>query len=940
MSKWNKVAAFLVCSAVMLPAFARPGGADVIASTLSAPARIDLDDEHIGHITARTERDAFFVQGWLHAQDRLFQMDVSRRTASGTLGELLGPAALKSDVSLRTLGLRRAAERSLLALSPGTRAALDAYAAGVNTWVRSHPLPPEYAALELTRFAPWTPTDSVAIGKLLAFNLSFTSDIAITLQLQAFVKAGTVAGFDGVKLFYQDIFRSAPFDAVSTVPDASLGQSAALPGGNVTHAQRNPAANLHPVVLRLAAQYMESIRDVPAFAGILDEDRRAASNLWAVSGELTDTRRPLLANDPHLTLVAPMNFYPVGIEVHGGMEVFGESVPGLPAVLLGFNKHISWGATNFPADVTDSFQEQLVPDPTSPSGLSSLHLGKPEHVLPIPQTYRVNNLGNGVPDDLSVMPPSATVPAVTLIVPRRNDGPIVQLDQASGIGLSIQYTGFSATREIDGFLALNRARDLNGFAAGLKLIGVGGQNFVYADRRGNIAYFTSGEIPIREDLQANHVQGNPPWLIRNGQGGNEWMARQNPQPNQALAQEILPFDEMPKIVNPPAGYLVNANNDPAGLTLGNDPLARQRRGGGIYYLNYTFDRGLRAARIKARIDALLKDKRHVTFEDMQSIQADVVMRDAQVFVPHILEALRRAQSADAVLPLKGLLANARLVDALQRLARWKHSAPTGLVGGYDAGRDPSMPPSQESIDESVAATLYAAWRSAMIRATFDSRLSTFTVPDADIYYSQGESVLAALRNLLDNFAQNHGVGASGLDFFSQPPLPVAEDRRDFVILSALAAALDALAGDAYATAFDHSANLDDYRWGKLHRLTLTHVLGSPFSIPPAAGAFPQPLPGVPGIAVDGGYATVDVASHPVRATTAQDYHFDIGPVRRFVSQPGGDHGRNESIWPGGMSGVPGRPGYLQFLGRWLQNESIPVSLDDFASAGQIRFKPR
>jgi penicillin amidase len=241
----------------------------------------------------------------------------------------------------------------------------------------------------------------------------------------------------------------------------------------------------------------------------------------------------------------------------------------------------------------------------------------------------------------------------------------------------------------------------------------------------------------------------------------------------------------------------------------------------------------------------------------------------------------------------------------------------------------------------VGATLYAAWRSAMIRTTFDSRLSPFTVPDADIYYSPGESVVAALRNLLDNFAQNHGVGASGIDFFSSPPLPVAEDRRDVVILSALASALDALAGDDYAAAFDHSTTLDDYRWGKLHRLTLPHPLGAPFSIPPAGGAFPSPLPGIAGIPVDGGYATVDVASHVVRARSAGDYHFEIGAARRFVSEAKGDDARNESIWPGGTSGVLGRPAYLTFLTRWLANIAIPVSLGDSraGSSGEIQFRP-
>src|SRR5574341_2031265 len=139
------------------------------------------------------------VGGGALARDRLFQMDVSHRQASGTLAELLGPAALPSDVQLRTIGLRRAAERSVPLLGAKTRAALQAYAAGVNDWVQGHALPPEYAALELTRFAPWSEVDSVVIGKLIAFGLSFDlSDLDLTQALLAYVQAG---GFDGAKLF-------------------------------------------------------------------------------------------------------------------------------------------------------------------------------------------------------------------------------------------------------------------------------------------------------------------------------------------------------------------------------------------------------------------------------------------------------------------------------------------------------------------------------------------------------------------------------------------------------------------------------------------------------------------------------------------------------------------------------------------------------------------
>jgi penicillin G amidase len=158
------------------------------------------------------------------------------------------------------------------------------------------------------------------------------------------------------------------------------------------------------------------------------------------------------------------------------------------------------------------------------------------------------------------------VPSATLIVPRRNNGPIVELASptasSAGSALSVQYTGFSATFELETFLRWDRARNLAQFERGLQFFAVGSQNWSYADVRGNITYFTSGEMPVREDLQAGKVNGLPPWFIRNGQGGNEWLPGQRPQPHQAIPYEIYPAAEMPHLINPPAGWFVSANNDP------------------------------------------------------------------------------------------------------------------------------------------------------------------------------------------------------------------------------------------------------------------------------------------------------------------------------------------------------------------------------------------
>jgi len=173
--------------------------------------RVIRDVDGIPHIIAKNEHDMVLMQGWVHAQDRLFQMDFTRRQASGTLAELLGKSVLASDVEFRTVGLRRAAERSLDSASAEMKAALEAYAAGVNAYVASHPLPSEYELLNLSTFEPWTAVDSLVIGKLLALSNLFGLDLELTEALFTYQAAGNVLGFDGSDLFFEDLFRSRPF---------------------------------------------------------------------------------------------------------------------------------------------------------------------------------------------------------------------------------------------------------------------------------------------------------------------------------------------------------------------------------------------------------------------------------------------------------------------------------------------------------------------------------------------------------------------------------------------------------------------------------------------------------------------------------------------------------------------------------------------------------
>lgn len=916
----------LVLSLVLGQSFvATPAAASsetIAVRALERPVTLRRDNDGVAHISAHTAHDMSVAQGWVHARDRLFQMDVLRRQASGTLAELVGPAALQSDVELRTIGLRRAAERSLSALSPETQAALAAYAAGVNAYVASASLPIEYGALELTEFAPWTPVDSLAVAKLLTFSLSFDLDIAPTLALQAYTDA--LPGPQGLALYFEDTHRSAPFDAVATVPPdpaapvAAAQASAALVGDDEPF---GPGAvrGLDEATLALARGYLNRVANLPLLQNAIDPGRNdRGSNAWVVGGTLTDSGRPFVASDQHLALGTPATFYPNHLTSREGDDVIGDSLPGAPFVLIGHNEDIAWGTTNFRVDVTDTYAEQLIPDPTSPSGFSSLYLGSPEWVIPLPQQFRFNQPTNGIPNDVVEADPSVfPIPEAVLIVPRRNYGPIIDLDMATGRALSVQYTGFSGTREADAFRLLNRAQSLNDVTDALRFFDVGAQHFILADRQGNIAYFTNAEVPLREDLEAQFVDGLPPYFIRDGQGGNEWIPDPDPAPDQALNYEVLPFDEMPQVVNPPSDVIANANNDPLGHTFDNDPLNQLRPGGGLFYLAPRFSFGTRAERIRQEL-AARAGAGFLAPQDMQDVQADVVLRDAQVFTPYILDALANASGVPVRPKLRALAEDPRIAEAVGRLATWDHTAPTGIFEGFDASDVDGVPapPSEAEIADSIAATIYTVWRGQMVINTIDATLQGLGLPAPD-----DEQSMTALRHLLDNFDTRQGFGVSGVNFFDVPGIPDAAARRDYVILRSLADALDLLAGDAFADAFGRSTDQDDYRWGELHRLVLSHPLNGPFSVPQQPG---------PGFAVDGGFGTVDAATHVLRAASDADFGFPEGPTRRYVGEVGAAKGGilAESSLPGGTSGVPGSPFRTNLLGRWLTNDTYVVRQDE------------
>ncbi|HSR52597.1 MAG TPA: penicillin acylase family protein [Acidobacteriota bacterium] len=902
---------------------------------LHFPVTVKRDLDGVPHISARNDHDAYMVQGFLHARDRLFQMDAARRLFSGTLAELVGPEALSDDVQLRTLGFRRGAQESWAALPSWAQANLRAYAQGVNAFLESDSaLPDEYAALELSRAQPWHPLDTLVIlkGVLFSRTFDFTLEIELTLNLAEFQEAGESGGFDGTALFFEDIYRTQPF-----YPAVTASPSAESPSAAPSMAAKSVRGQLVSVKRHLGGRFLDALRrwrdrlDLsPRLRKLLSSQGRG-SNWWVLSGDLTESGRPILAGDPHLDLTVPGFWYQnqlivSGDPARGNLDASGFSVPGVPGVGIGCNQRLCWTISTNPLDLVDTFRETLMLDG---QGLPThtVYQGQPEAVQRIAQSFEVNRLGNGVLDDRLTASVGAASGGQTFIVPRRLSGPLLIVEPTgpnSGVGLSVQNTGLAATQEMRSLFLLARTTDFESFRFALDYFDTA-FNFGYADVDGNIGYVATGEVPLREDLEVlQRVDGLPPYLIRDGSGSvrNEWLPAQNAEPRQSLPFAIVPRDAMPASFNPESGYLVSANNDPSGLLEDNDLFDQLRPDGGVDYL-LAFSVSLRAGKINALIeDRLASGQGGFDREAAEIMQANSQFPDAEVLSPHVVQAFQRAGRAEAPPILAVLAADGELTEAVERLSRWDFSSPTGIAQGYDAGDDPeSLPqPSPQEISNSVAATLYATWRSAFLRRVLGGTLQRngITTGTPDTF----EFSLAAVRRLLEDFPQSQGRGDSGLDFFHTPEDLSAEDERDLIILQSLNEALSVLSGPTLAPAFNFSSNQSDYRWGRLHRVMLNHPLGGAFSIPPSGG-LSSLAPGLPGLARAGGFETIDNGPDGTLINHANSLLYDSGASPRWIArlqQP-------VQAWfnqAGGQSGDRNSPHYADLLGDWLTNRYRPL----------------
>jgi len=435
---------------------------------LQSEVRVYRDRWGVPHIYADNLHDLFFAQGYVHAQDRLWQMEFNRRIGSGTLSEVLGEATLEDDKFLRTIGLRRAAEKDWEVLDEDTRTVLQAYADGVNVFIESHKdrLPLEFVVLGATQVpgyvpAPWTPIDTLAWGKVMCWDLG--GNWRNELKWARFVQQ---LGEETTRELMPAYPEAGPFIIPPEAKDyRELGTPDLFPDEHLAWLLGNDGEGL-------------------------------GSNNWVVDGTMTASGKPLLANDPHLGLQMPSIWYEIGLHAPD-FDAVGASFPGAPGVIIGHNERIAWGVTNVGPDVQDLYLEKINPD--NPYQVE--HKGQWEDVEVVTEEIRV--AGQDEPISLEVH--------ITRHGPLINDV-VEDLAQPT----AFRWTALEGQQLFRAVFLINQADNWQEFRAALRYWDAPSQNFVYADVEGNIGYQMPGNIPIR--AQGQGLTPVPGWT-----GEYEWM---------------------------------------------------------------------------------------------------------------------------------------------------------------------------------------------------------------------------------------------------------------------------------------------------------------------------------------------------------------------------------------------------------------------------------
>ena len=569
-------------------------------SGLSAPVEVMRDSLGVPTISAANPHDLFFAQGFVTAQDRLWQMDMTRRFASGDLAAVLGPEYVKTDTEQRILGLRQVAEQAVANMDPGERARMQAYADGVNAYIAQHQktLPLEFRFMTYFPYA-WTVEDSMLVGLSMTEFLNHYSYKKALQHEKILAKLGPELTADlYVNSSWRDHAPGAEGQSIENEPPAEESpEQNEEEGSPKKRSLSKDRSAVEKQVLRFAQDDNRSLLVLGAFKAALREDAlyddlRPGSNNWVVSGAHTVTGKPMLSNDMHLDLRMPNVWYEAHLTSRD-YDVVGVTLPGVPYVIAGHNQHIAWGFTNLGPTVQDVYIEKFNGggEYLTPEGWK-----QPEHRKEI---IRVK----GKPD-------------VVLDVVATRHGPIITpLVPGETRQLALKWTIYDPKVQSNPFFELNSAHNWQEFRAAFSKLGAPGQNVVYADTDGNIGYQATGFVPIR-------ALGDGLMPVPGENDAHEWVG-------------YVPFDQMPSLFNPPSGIIATANSR---VTPTDYP--------------YTISTEWIAPYRTQRIYKLLGANKKYTAADMLAIQTDVFSDFdrfcAQRFVyaiDHTAKASSRAKAA-------------------------------------------------------------------------------------------------------------------------------------------------------------------------------------------------------------------------------------------------------------------------------------------------------
>jgi penicillin amidase len=605
---------------------------------LSAPVTVYRDGYGIPQVYARSSADLFRAQGYLHAQDRFWEMDFRRHVTSGRLAELFGADQVPTDAFLRTLGWRGVAEQELPLLSPQTRTILQDYAEGVNAWLDANggAAPSgvkslEYSVLGLANggytVQPWSPIDSLAWLKAMAWDLkgNYDSEIGRAVLFAHGLTRAQVSQLYPTYPHHQNrpivdggAVVNGAFDAKATPAPPSAGAPTDAPA-SVWHDAAGTLSDLSAALDQL-----------PKLIG--NGDDGIGSNSWVIGGSLTTTGKPLLGNDPHLSPSMPGIWYQMGLHCDCEFNVEGFTFSGVPGVVIGHNERIAWGFTNLNPDVTDLYLERVDGERVL-NGSTWTEVQQRDEVIkvaggdPVTVTVRSTRHGPLLSDrsrDLLTMARTPTVDAsgspLASVSQRPAAAPTASLDPAaSGVpvaaakapyAVALRWTALDPGRTADSIFLLNKASNWSDFRAAAALFEVPAQNLIYADVAGNIGYQSPGKVPVR-----GHGDGT--WPAPGWDPSYDWMG-------------YLPFAELPTVYNPDDGWIVTANQAVVGP-------------GYPHLLTHDWSYGYRSQRIMDLIRARTATGK-VSAEDIRAMQFDNRNSFAQTLVP----VIRRVNPAGPV----------------------------------------------------------------------------------------------------------------------------------------------------------------------------------------------------------------------------------------------------------------------------------------------------